>query len=187
MGRVGRGATWCSSTPGHRNSDARRLKGLSFPWALASRPAPRLDVCGKRRCKSTWSEYHDYPQPLRWVQRSGPARGREPPGDGDPRAGRSRRARGPRTGGTVSTSDSSPRAVPGSGSALGARCLHNAPLRRRREEETQAGSAHPWSPSQLGVLSLREQGASTAFIRAGRTEGEARERGNCPVSRQGQD
>lgn len=95
MGRVGRGATRCSSTPGHRNSDARRLKGLSFPWALASRPAPRLDVCGKRRCKSTWSEYHDYPQPLRWVQRSGPARGREPPGDGDPRADRSRRARGP--------------------------------------------------------------------------------------------
>lgn len=94
---------------------------------------------------------------------------------------------GGRAGRTVSTSDSSPRAVPGCGSALGARCLHNAPLLRRREEETQAGSAHPWSPSQLGVLPLREQGASTAFIRAGRTEVEAREKGNCPVSRQGQD
>ncbi|MEJ1281653.1 hypothetical protein NN561_012603 [Cricetulus griseus] len=66
-----------------------------------------------------------------------------------------------------------------------ARCLHNAPLLHRQEEETQAGSAHPWSPRQLGVLPLREQGASTAPIRAGRTEGEAREKGNCPVPRQG--
>lgn len=69
------------------------------PWALASRPAPRLDVCGKRRCKSTWSEDHDFLQPLHpWVPRGGPGRARGPPGDGDPCAEWCRRARGPQAG-----------------------------------------------------------------------------------------